>query len=82
MCCAKSFRFGLQINGGHEVMMDRCWLGETNFDFDHEKHNVTPNATVCDAVEVFELVAASDVFARYRLRFCGVFMDVAAMGRV
>eukprot|EP01047_Picozoa_sp_COSAG01_P112316 COSAG01_NODE_41075_length_456_cov_0.717087_1_plen_31_part_10 len=25
---------------GHEVMMDRCWLGETNFDFDHEKHGV------------------------------------------
>ena len=30
---------------GHEVMMDRCWLGETNFDFDHEKHGVKPNAT-------------------------------------
>jgi hypothetical protein len=25
--------YGLQINQGHEVMMDRCWLGETNFDF-------------------------------------------------
>lgn len=38
-------QFGLQINGGHEVMMDRCWLGETNFDFDHEQHGVVPNAT-------------------------------------
>lgn len=37
--------FGLQINAGHEVMMDRCWLGETNFDYDHEKHGTTPNAT-------------------------------------
>ena len=37
--------FGLQINNGHEVMMDRCWLGETNFDFDHEAHGVSPNAT-------------------------------------
>jgi hypothetical protein len=36
--------FGLQINNGHEVMMDRCWLGETNFDFDHEAHGVAPNA--------------------------------------
>ena len=37
--------FGLQINNGHEVMMDRCWLGETNFDCDHEKHGTKPNAT-------------------------------------
>lgn len=37
--------YGLQINAGHEVMMDRCWLGETNFDFDHEQHGVKPNAT-------------------------------------
>jgi hypothetical protein len=37
--------FGLQINAGHEVMMDRCWLGETNFDYDHEKHGTQPNAT-------------------------------------
>ena len=51
--------FGLQINGGHEVMMDRCWLGETNFDFDHEKFGRPPNATAiqingavrCDAVQ-------------------------------
>ena len=33
------------IGLGHEVMMDRCWLGETNFDFDHEQHGVKPNAT-------------------------------------
>ena len=25
--------FGLQVNAGHEVMLDRAWLGETNFDF-------------------------------------------------
>ena len=25
--------YGLQINGGHEVMMHLCWLGETNFDY-------------------------------------------------
>ena len=25
--------FGLQVNAGHEVMMDRAWLGETNFDY-------------------------------------------------
>jgi hypothetical protein len=37
--------YGLQINAGHEVMMDRCWLGETNFDYDHEKHGTKPNAT-------------------------------------
>ena len=38
-------QYGLQINHGHEVMMERCWLGETNFDFDHEKYNAPPNAT-------------------------------------
>ena len=37
--------FGLQINAGHEVMTDRCWLGETNFDFDHEQLGRPPNAT-------------------------------------
>ena len=26
-------------------MMDRCWLGETNFDFDHEQLGSRPNAT-------------------------------------
>jgi hypothetical protein len=25
--------YGLQVNQGHEVMMHRCWLGETNFDY-------------------------------------------------
>ena len=33
------------VDSGHEVMMDRCWLGETNFDFDHVQHGVAPNAT-------------------------------------
>jgi hypothetical protein len=37
--------YGLQINKGHEVMMERVWMGETNFDFDHEAHNAAPNAT-------------------------------------
>ena len=25
--------YGIQINQGHEVLVDRCWLGETNFDY-------------------------------------------------
>ena len=25
--------YGVQINAGHEVMIDRAWLGETNFDY-------------------------------------------------
>eukprot|EP00656_Telonema_subtile_P038343 TRINITY_DN430_c0_g1_i3.p1 TRINITY_DN430_c0_g1~~TRINITY_DN430_c0_g1_i3.p1 ORF type:complete len:395 (-),score=63.83 TRINITY_DN430_c0_g1_i3:107-1291(-) len=37
--------FGMQINQGHEVMMDRCWLGETNFDFGFQGQGVAPNAT-------------------------------------
>jgi len=37
--------YGVQINAGHEVMMDRVWMGETNFDFDHEKYQAKPNAT-------------------------------------
>ena len=37
--------YGLQINKGHEVMMERVWMGETNFDFDHEAQNAPPNAT-------------------------------------
>eukprot|EP01063_Lacrimia_lanifica_P041119 TRINITY_DN94_c0_g2_i1.p1 TRINITY_DN94_c0_g2~~TRINITY_DN94_c0_g2_i1.p1 ORF type:complete len:512 (+),score=199.57 TRINITY_DN94_c0_g2_i1:50-1537(+) len=37
--------YGLQINRGHEVMMDRAWMGETNFDFDHEGRHAAPNAT-------------------------------------
>ena len=38
-------KYGLQINAGHEVMMDRVWMGETNFDFDHVKLGSRPNAT-------------------------------------
>eukprot|EP01063_Lacrimia_lanifica_P012907 TRINITY_DN1959_c1_g1_i4.p1 TRINITY_DN1959_c1_g1~~TRINITY_DN1959_c1_g1_i4.p1 ORF type:complete len:471 (+),score=87.65 TRINITY_DN1959_c1_g1_i4:73-1485(+) len=37
--------YGVQINGGHEVMMDRVWLGETNFDYDHVAFAHRPNAT-------------------------------------
>lgn len=36
--------YGIQINNGHEVMTDRIWLGETNFDFDHRKEGVAPKA--------------------------------------
>eukprot|EP00051_Salpingoeca_urceolata_P012150 m.150747 g.150747 ORF g.150747 m.150747 type:complete len:494 (-) comp17391_c0_seq1:77-1558(-) len=38
-------QYGVQINEGHEVMMDRVWLGETNFDFDHQRFGRSPNAT-------------------------------------
>ncbi|CAE8588824.1 unnamed protein product [Polarella glacialis] len=37
--------YGVQINKGHEVMMDQCWLGETNFDFVYAKHGSVPNST-------------------------------------
>jgi len=37
--------YGLQINNGHEVMMERCWLGETNFDYKFAKHKTLPRAT-------------------------------------
>lgn len=40
--------FGLQINKGHEVMMDRSWLGETNFDYNFEKHGVRPRSTAIE----------------------------------
>merc|ERR1740138_1530644 len=29
-------------------MMERVWLGETNFDFDHEKLSASPNATAIE----------------------------------
>jgi hypothetical protein len=29
--------YGIQINAGHEVMIDRAWLGETNFDYPFSK---------------------------------------------
>ena len=38
--------YGLQINQGHEVMIRaQCWLGETNFDFDHAAMGAPTNAT-------------------------------------
>lgn len=36
--------YGVQINEGHEVLMDRCWLGETNFDYAFTPTDL-PNAT-------------------------------------
>jgi len=37
--------YGIQIQGGHEVMIEHCWLGETNFDFPFENHpGVYPKA--------------------------------------
>eukprot|EP00730_Choanoeca_flexa_P008729 TRINITY_DN12529_c0_g5_i1.p1 TRINITY_DN12529_c0_g5~~TRINITY_DN12529_c0_g5_i1.p1 ORF type:complete len:496 (+),score=122.00 TRINITY_DN12529_c0_g5_i1:16-1503(+) len=41
-------QYGVQINAGHEVMVDRSWLGETNFDFDYRKRGVAPNATAIE----------------------------------
>ena len=38
-------QYGVQINAGHEVMIDRCWLGETNFDYDYTKFETVPNAS-------------------------------------
>jgi hypothetical protein len=29
--------YGVQVNGGHELMISRCWLGETNFDYSFSK---------------------------------------------
>eukprot|EP00929_Paragymnodinium_shiwhaense_P015937 TRINITY_DN124023_c0_g1_i1.p1 TRINITY_DN124023_c0_g1~~TRINITY_DN124023_c0_g1_i1.p1 ORF type:complete len:503 (+),score=54.08 TRINITY_DN124023_c0_g1_i1:52-1560(+) len=40
--------YGVQINDGHEVMMDRCWLGETNFDYKFAAHGNTPKATAIE----------------------------------
>lgn len=28
-------RVGIEVNGGHEVMIDTTWLGETNFDYNY-----------------------------------------------
>ena len=36
--------YGVQVNNGHEVMIDRTWIGETNFDFDFEKEGVLPSS--------------------------------------
>lgn len=36
---------GIQINGGHEVMISNVWLGEVNFDFNFQKQGATPAAT-------------------------------------
>jgi len=41
-------KYGIQINGGHEVMTDRIWMGETNFDFDHMTEGAPPNATAIE----------------------------------
>ena len=32
-------QYGMQVNGGHEVMMNECWLGETNFDYPFTQNN-------------------------------------------
>ncbi len=36
--------FGVQINGGHEVMIDRTWIGETNFDYDFQSEHDLPTS--------------------------------------
>lgn len=28
-------KVGIEVNGGHEVMIDKTWLGETNFDYNY-----------------------------------------------
>eukprot|EP00054_Salpingoeca_dolichothecata_P016149 m.94183 g.94183 ORF g.94183 m.94183 type:complete len:453 (+) comp21842_c0_seq6:247-1605(+) len=38
-------QYGVQINDGHEVMIERTWMGETNFDYDFIKEGTPPNAT-------------------------------------
>eukprot|EP00056_Hartaetosiga_gracilis_P004769 m.78056 g.78056 ORF g.78056 m.78056 type:complete len:379 (-) comp11940_c3_seq3:113-1249(-) len=41
-------QYGIQINAGHEVMIERSWFGETNFDFDYVQFNTYPNATAIE----------------------------------
>jgi hypothetical protein len=61
--------YGLQINNGHEVMMDRCWLGETNFDFDHEAHGVSPNAT---AIQIVRCLFSDQFLCDSLIRSCAM----------
>lgn len=55
--------FGLQINDGHEVMVDRCWFGSHNFDFDYEANHVAPNATAIQINGNDHYILNSIVFA-------------------
>lgn len=39
---------GIEVNGGHEVMIDQTWLGETNFDYNYS----APGAGVPKAIAI------------------------------
>ena len=56
-------RFGLQINHGHEVMVDRCWFGSHNFDYNFEANGVAPNATAIQINGNDHYILNSIVFA-------------------
>ena len=49
-------------------MMDRCWLGETNFDFDHERFRAPPNATAIEINGNDHYILNSIVFSSRRRR--------------
>ena len=38
--------YGVQINGGHELMISRCWLGETNFDYPFSKTDLPKSIAI------------------------------------
>ena len=41
--------YGIQVNGGHEVMITETWLGETNWDFVfNQSQGIVPRATAID----------------------------------
>jgi|EP01043_Picozoa_sp_COSAG02_P026367 hypothetical protein len=41
--------YGIQVNGGHEVMITETWLGETNWDFVfNQSQGLVPRATALD----------------------------------
>lgn len=55
--------YGIQVNGGHEVMITETWLGETNFDFDFKAHGVSPKATAIEINSNDHYVLDSIVFS-------------------
>eukprot|EP00755_Sulcionema_specki_P004802 Sspe_Gene.31041::Locus_15325_Transcript_3_3_Confidence_0.500_Length_1633::g.31041::m.31041 len=53
--------YGIQVNGGHEVMVNECWLGEHNFDF---RYGTTkPTATAIQINSNDHYVTNTIVFA-------------------
>ena len=58
-----------------QVMMDRCWLGETNFDFNHVDQKAPPNATAIqingnDHYILNTIVFSSKIGVRECVRAC------------